>query len=230
MLPSYSSIPPFPKTFTALLSVSFAMLYLCSLAQSTCLCFDLPQTLHTSSLLLSPLALSFPPQAPREVLSLPALLIPSAAPAFVNLLKAGEDSDSSYVPNKKPAKSTSVPGLLSEDPADFCLLLLASGQASPAGGLTGNACSGCSGWMKNPPEENPGTGGAVCLRVCVRTRVHRYPEAALAPHAGSCIPFIAKFPFYCFPEGASDFCIPSQSSLESPPAFLHVSSPVQGEE
>lgn len=148
----------------------------------------------------------------------------------MNLLKAREDSDCSYVPDKEPTKSTSVPGLLSGDSADFCLLLLAFGQASPASGLTGNACSGCSSWMKAPPEETLGTGGAVCLHVCVRTRVHYYPAAALAPSAGSHIPFIAKFPFSCYPEGASGSCVSSRRSLESPPALLHISSPVQGEE
>lgn len=95
----------------------------------------------------------------------------------MNLLKVWEDSDCSYVPDEGPAKSTTVPGLLSGDPADFCLLLLAFSQASPASGLAGNACSGCSRWMKGPPEENLGTGAAVCLHVCVRTRVRCYPAA-----------------------------------------------------
>lgn len=148
----------------------------------------------------------------------------------MNFLKGRADSDCSYVPDEEPAKSTSVPGLLRGDPADFCLLFLAVGQASSARGLTGNACSGCSGSMKDPPEENLGTGGAVCLRVCVRTRVRRYPAAALAPCAGSCILFIAKFPFSCYPEGASGSSVSGRSSLESLPAFLHVSSPAQGKE
>lgn len=148
----------------------------------------------------------------------------------MDFLKGRADSDCSYVPDEEPAKSTSVPGLLCGDPADFCLLFLAAGQASPAHGLTGSAYSGCSGWMKDPPEENLGTGGAVCLRVCMRARVRRYPAAALAPCAGSCILFIAKFPFSCYPEGASGSCISGQSSLESPPAFLHVSSAAQGKE
>lgn len=192
--------------------------------------FVLPQTPHTSSLPVLSISTFFPPQAPRELLLFPEFLIPSAAPAFVNLLKAQEDSDCSYVPSEEPAKSTSVPGRLGGDPAEFCLLLLALGQASPGSGLTGHACSGCSSWMKDPPEEKLGTGGAVCLRACVRTRVHHYPAAALAPCAGSRIPFIAKFPFSCNPEGASGSCVSGWSSLESPPAFLHVSSPALGEE
>lgn len=192
--------------------------------------FGLPQTPHTSSLPALSISTFSPPQGPRELLPLPAFLIPPAAPAFANLLKARKDSDCSYVPDEEPAKSTSVPGRLSGDPADSCLLLLAFGQASPGSGLTGSACSCFSGWMKDPPEENLGTGGAVCLRVCVRTRVHRYPAAALAPRAGSHVPFMAKFPFSCNPEGASGSCVSGRSSLESPPAFLHVSSPVQGEE
>jgi len=67
-LPSYSSSFPFSKAFTVLLSVSFTMFYLCFLAQWTCLCFDLPQAPHSSSLLALSVSTFFLPQAPREVL------------------------------------------------------------------------------------------------------------------------------------------------------------------
>lgn len=93
----------------------------------------------------------FLPQACKETLPLPAVLIPLASPVLLNILKASEDSGYSYVPSEGPAKSPSVPGLLSGDPSGFSLLLLAFGQPSPARGLTGNACSGCSGWNEGSP-------------------------------------------------------------------------------
>jgi len=147
----------------------------------------------------------------------------------VNLLKGQADSDCSYVPDGEPAKRASVPGLLSGDPADFRVLLLAVGQAGPAAGLTGSACSGRSGWVRTPLRKTWGLEEQ-CACGSVHTRVRRCPAAALVPRAGSRVPFIAKFPFSCYPEGASGSCVSGRSSLESPPAFFHVSSPDQGGE
>lgn len=205
---------------TSLLFVVYQLslrLSLYSLAQSICFCFDLPHIPHTSSLPALSISTFFPPQASRGI-PLPPCLISSAAPTLVNLLKAREE----------PAKSANVPGLPSGDPAEFCLLLLAFGQAIAASGLTGSACSGCSGWMNDRPEENLGTGRAICLHVCMCTHVHCYSVAALALFAGFHILFIAKFSFSCYPpEGASSSWVSSQNLLESPQTFLHVTLPVQ---
>lgn len=94
-----------------------------------------------------------------------SLLIPLASGVILNILKTWEESGYCYVPSEEPAKSLSVPGLLSGDPASSCLLLLASGQPSPARGLTGHTCSVAPAGFKGPAEEGRGTGGAVCLRV-----------------------------------------------------------------
>lgn len=68
------------------------------------------------------------------------------------------------------------------------------------------------------------------MPACLRAHVHHYSAAAPAPCAGSRILFIAKLPFACYPEGASGSCTSGWNSLKSPPACLHVSSPVREQE